>query len=76
MHKDLTELRIRLECHFDIIDYECQDEETPNPLGTLILSAIDLLKILETGQWKTVADALKAWESRGDDGSPKPRVVS
>ena len=40
-----------------------------------LLSAIDLLKILEKGNWKTVHEALKAWESRSETGEPKPKAV-
>jgi hypothetical protein len=81
MFTDLKELRVRLETHFDIVCYNegasdnDDDDKMPDPLGGALLSAIDLLKILEEGNWKTVHEALKAWEIRSDTGKPKPKVV-
>jgi hypothetical protein len=75
MFTDLKELRVRLECHFDITAYNEDNPEMPDPLAGALLSAIDLLKILEKGNWKTVHEALKAWESRSETGEPKPKAV-
>jgi hypothetical protein len=74
---DLKELRVRLECHLEIIEHrdnpEMQDK-MPDPLGAALLSAIDLLKILEGGSWKTVQEGLKAWEGRSYTGRPGPKA--
>jgi hypothetical protein len=75
MFTDLKELRVRLECHFEIIVHLNENPEIPDPLSVALLSAIDLVKILEDGNWKTVKEALKAWESRSDEGRPQPRAV-
>jgi hypothetical protein len=76
MFTDLKELRVRLECHLEIIEHlEDSNAEVPDPLGRALLSAIDLLQILENGNWKTVHEALKAWESRSDTGKPAPKAI-
>ncbi len=76
MYTDLKELRVRLECHFDIVAHrEDPEAEMPDPLGLALLSAVDLLKILEEGNWRTVQEALKAWESRNDTGKHGPKAV-
>jgi hypothetical protein len=70
---DLKELRIRLETHLDIIVDENEGE--PSTLGLDLLSAIDLLNI-ETGNWKTVEEVLKAWQSRDEQsGKFKPKLA-
>jgi hypothetical protein len=76
IYTDLKELRVRLECHFDMVCYdEDEEKEMPDPLGAVLLSAIDLLKILEEGKWQTVPEVLKAWQNRDDMGTPRPRAV-
>lgn len=73
MITDLKELRIRLETHFDII---CEENEEPISLGTTILSAIDLCKMMENVNLKTVEQLLSAWQNRDDYGETKPKVVT
>jgi hypothetical protein len=71
---DLKELRVRLETHLDILADENQGE--PTTLGLDMLSAIDLLNIMETGNWKTVEEVLKAWQSRDEEsGKFKPKLA-
>jgi hypothetical protein len=76
IYTDLKELRVRLECHFDMVCCNENDEkEMPDPLGAVLLSAIDLLRILEEGKWQTVPDAVKAWQIRDGMGTPRPKAV-
>ena len=73
MITDLTELRIRLETHFDIIDDEAS--EGTIALGRALLAGIDLVKIVERGNWATVQEAVEAWRNRDADGQSKPKPV-
>lgn len=75
---NLNELRIRLECHFDMVCYAEteRDDGMPDPLGIALLSAIDLLTIIESGKWRTVDEVVAAWETRGNEGRPKPKIVT
>jgi hypothetical protein len=74
MITDLTELRIRLETHFDIIDDEAR--EGTIALGRALLAGIDLVKIVERGNWTTVQEAVEAWRNRDADGQSKPKPVA
>jgi hypothetical protein len=73
MTTDLKELRIRLEVFFEL---EQDSSEEPTALGITLLSAIDLVAILEQGNWKTVQEAIEAWKTRDDTGKAKPKIVS
>jgi hypothetical protein len=72
MTKDLTELRIRLEVFFEL---EQDENEEPTTLGMTLLSAIDLVAILEQGNWKTIHEAVEAWKTRDDTGKTKPKAI-
>jgi hypothetical protein len=75
---DLKELRIRLECHLDILqhaDYPRDAEDMPNPLWMSLIDAIDLLKIIEAGDRRTVDEVVKAWQTRYDKGEAALKTV-
>ena len=75
MIADLKELRIRLETHFEIADEEAEAGEATGTLAYALLSAIDLLKIIEERNGIT-EEALAAWRTRGETGRPKPKPVA
>jgi hypothetical protein len=71
MYTDLKELRVRLQCHLDLINYEDDKvgEKGRNPLGPALLSAIELLQILEANRTAPV----EAWRTRQRTGTQRPR---
>jgi hypothetical protein len=79
MITNITELRIRLETHFDIVNDEAprdpEGEPMPTALGMALLSVIDLLHIIEKGNWTTAEQIVQAWQNRDEDGRSKPTVV-
>jgi hypothetical protein len=78
MSEKLTELRIRLEVHFDLCTFhEQQDSQSsqPDPLSIDLLAAIDLLQTLESNAWTTTKEAIAAWEQRDPTGKTKPKAL-
>jgi hypothetical protein len=44
--------------------------------GRALLAGIDLVKIVERGNWTTVQEAVEAWRNRDTDGQSKPKPVA
>jgi hypothetical protein len=83
MVTNLSELRIRLEVHFEEADHDfnVEDGRAPHPLPYALLTAIDLVEEIQRHLARDDADKItlqavvRAWQQRAVDGRPKPRVV-
>jgi hypothetical protein len=79
MSEKLTELRIRLELHFDLCTFHEEQQHgpggQPDPLSVDLLAAIDLLQTLESNAWATTKEAIAAWEQRDHSGKTKPKAL-
>ena len=81
MVTNLSELRIRLEVHFEEADHDfnVEDGRAPHPLPYALLAAIDLVEEIQRSLARekgiTLKAVVKAWQQRAVDGRPKPRVV-
>jgi hypothetical protein len=81
MVTNLSELRIRLEVHFEEADHDfnVDDGRAPHPLPYALLAAIDLVEEIQRSLAReneiTLKAVVKAWQQRAVDGRPKPRVV-
>ena len=81
MITDLNELLIRLQLHFELLEYEAEGKDQPHPLGDAILSGVDLIEEIKRSLARDDADRIKlaavvdAWKQRSTDGRPAPKAV-